>query len=406
MAERKSYDEILEMHPKFKDVFSRNTWDFIKESDEGTVGKLASEWISNIESNINSKRLRRHGSVQNGCIGFGKNKAIVGIGAGKSLEKNIDILKQIHDIDGVKNPDERDFIFIASNHMFKPLLEKGILPDFVFLSDSSDVVTDQLTTNIPESGRNCILLAGLHCSPRVLKRWEKQGRDIRFYITGSKGLPEKYTELTGKDAAEIIVPQGGNVLNCMWTCGIKFFKSTVFMALGNDLSYELRDDIDSRRDAYYFDGDYSSNIAGTGTGRDEARAKHAWMGFSLSPSNIISLDAKVRYNVALDIVSSTGTLWVYKTWIESNVLAAEKNNVIQFMYYNCSEGGICGVLTRAETPEEREDVSNWFLLDDICKRWRTRTFSDAISEFLKAKEILRWGITQDVHAATNTAILR
>lgn len=403
MTDKKTYEEIIEMHPKFKDVFTKNTWDYLKESDEGTVGKLGSEWIENISKNINSKRFKRHGSIKE-CIGFGKNKAIVAIGAGKSLEKNIDTLKWVHDIDGVRDFDKRDFIFIASNHMFRPLLEKNIMPDFVFLADSSDVVMDQLTKDIPESGRNCVLLAGLHCSPRVLKKWEKQGRDIRFYITGSKGLPEKYKELTGKDALDIIVPQGGNVLNCIWTCSIKFFKSTVYMSLGNDLSYEYSDDVELRRNNYYVDGDYSTNSDVTGTGRDEAKDKNAWMGFSLSRSNIISLDASIRYNIELNPVSSTGTLWVYKTWIESNVLAADKNNVIKSTYFNCTEGGISGVLCKDDTVEGRDDISNWILLDSICKRWRTRMFVDAISEFLKAKEMLKWGIPQDVRNVTNSVM--
>lgn len=387
MTERKSYEEVLETHPEFENVIPKKSWDFIALSDNETVNYLVDEWIDNLEKNIKSKRIKRHGGLDRDCIGFGENKAVVAIGAGQSLNKNIDVLKRIHDIDGVKQWRDRNFIFVASNHMFKPLLKKGIIPDFVMVADASDVVLDQLTKDIPETGRNCILIAGMHCSPKVLKKWEKQGRDIRFYLTTSPGIAEKYKELTNKKPEDVIIQQGGNVLNSCWTMSLKYFKSSVFMAIGNDLSYEYSDDSEERRKKYYADGDYSSNVA---TGRDEAQQKEGWLGFSLSKSNIISLDASKRYNVELNPVGTTGTLWVYKTWIEANVFANADRQDLKYYYYNCTEGGIAGVLCKDDTDEGREDISNWFLMDSVCKRWRTRTFEDAISEFLMAKESLKW----------------
>jgi len=396
MAKRKEYNEILESHPEFEGVITEKSWNFIKHSDKSTLEFLQKDWIKNLQRNIKSKRLKRHGGLDRDCIGFGKNKAVIGIGAGSSLKKNIDVLKEIHDMDGIRHYDDRDFIFVASNHMFKPLLEKEILPDFVILADASDVVMDQLTKDIPESGRNTVLIAGLQCSPRVLKKWEKQGRDIRFYLTSSEKLPEEYERLTNKDQRAVIVQQGGNVLNTCWSMGLKFFKSSVFMALGNDLSYELHDDIDERRKGFYADGDYSTNAKETGTGRDEAQKKEVWMGFKLSKSNIISLNAKDRYNVELYPVGTTGNLWVYKTWIESNVLANVKTP-IKYRYYNCTEGGIAGVMCKKDTPEGRDQIENWFLLDEVCPKWKTRMFRDAISEFLQAKDYLRNGpSTKDV----------
>lgn len=385
MSKRKPYDEILKDHPEFEGVISKKYWDFIGQSDEGTVDFLVKDWIANLERNINSKRFKRHGGLDKDCIGLGKNKALVGIGAGASLNKNKHVLKWIHDIDGVKPPDERDFIFVASNHMLKPLLNDGIIPDFVMVADASDVVFEQLTQDIPESGRNCVLLAGLHCSPKVLKKWEKQGRDIRFYLTGSPGIPERYKELTGKNPQALQIQQGGNVLNSCWSIGLKFFGSSVFMALGNDLSYELKPDIDEQRNSYYADGDYSTNL---GTKRDEAKRSEEWLGFSLAETNIISMDAVKRYDIELNPVGTTGTLWVYKTWLEANVLASAKSN-IKYTYYNCSEGGIAGVLCSDDTLEGREDINNWFLMDQKCRKWRTRMFKDAIAEFLQAKRSLQ-----------------
>lgn len=404
MLERKrpTYDEMLELHPNFSEIFSRNSWDFLGHSDKRTIKRLAPGWLDNMKINIKSKRFRKHGSILKDLTGFGKNKAIIAIGAGKSFNKNKEVLKAIHDIDGVKDIDDRDFLFVASNHMFKPLLKMGIIPDFVFIADAADIVVPQLTEDIPESGRNTILIAGLHCSPKALKRWDKQGRDIRFYVTSSPGVGKLYKELTGKSAKPITIYQGGNVLNTIWTVGLFTFESSVFMGVGNDLSYEMHDEIDNRRATFYADGDYSSNIQGVK--RDEAKGTCGWMGFSLSKSNIISMNAEERYNVELEPVGTTGTFWVYKTWIESNVLAMANNPINKFMYYNCSEGGIVGVMCKTEISEERENIENWFLMDSVCKKWRTRTLEEAVKEFMKAKGALRWGIQRDVPNAISGAI--
>ena len=59
-----------------------------------------------------------------------------------------------------------------------------------------------------------------------------------------------------------------------------------------------------------------------------------YYGVDLSKSNIVSIDATKKYNVELNPVATTGTLWVYKTWIEANVMANANNPGIKYYYYN------------------------------------------------------------------------
>ena len=393
-----TYEELIEIHPSLKNVVHQKSWDYIEHSDSVTLKKLEKEWCQNTYKNITNKRYKHNGGVNKDCIGFGKNKAIVAIGAGSSLNKNIDVLKRVHDFDGIRSWDDRNFVFIASNHMFKPLLKKGIIPDFVMVTDSSDVVMDQLTKDIPESARNCVLLSGIHCSPRVLKKWEKQGRDIRFYITMNDPVQKVFEDTTGHKASELEIHQGGNVLNSCWTLTMAHFKSTVFMALGNDMSYEVHEDDETQRNNYYADGDYSTNLA---TGRDEGINRMMWRGFSLSRTNIISPDATKKYNIELNLVGVDQNLWVYKTWLETRVIAlSEMKNQMPFYYYNCTEGGIGGVLCNTDEDVDRSDVKNWSMLDSVCKRWKTRMFEDAVGEFLKAKDKFKWGLGHDAPYAT------
>jgi hypothetical protein len=387
---RKSYDKILEEHPEFEGVISKNSWEYIGHSDKNTVGYLQKLWVDNLVKNVNSKLWKRHGSMAKDCVGIGKNKAIIGVGAGQSFNINKNVLKKLVAADGVKSWRDRNFIIVASNHQFKPLLNMGIIPDFVVVADGSNVVMDQLTKDIPIEGQSTVLLAGLQCSHEVLKRWNRQGRDIRFYLTHSTGVPKAFREETGLDPEPHLLLQGGNVINTAWSGGLKFFQSTVFFAVGNDLAFPLQNNREKQRETYYADGDYSSNAPGTGTGRDEANVDKQWAGFTLKKRVTIT-NKGCPYEIDLDLVGTTYTLWVYKIWLEANVLGMARKSNLSYHYYNCSEGGIAGVICRDDSNEGQKKLENWFMMDEVCKRWHTRTLADAAVEFVQSKEAMRWG---------------
>ena len=403
---RKDYELMLKEHPEFKHVISKKNWEFIAHSDKGTVNYLWDLWADNIRKNVGRKLWRKHGGLASDCTGLGFNKALIGIGAGQCFNKNKDVLWRLAQWDGIKSWQDRNFIFISANHQFKPLLSMGIIPDFVVVADASDVVLDQLIKDIPDTARNVTLIAGLHCSPKVLKKWDKQGRDIRFYLTHTKGLDDVFREETGLDPEPHILLQGGNVLNTAWSIGLKYFKSSVFMAVGNDLSFPLKNTMEERRKGYYADGDYSSNAPGTGTGRDEARSEKMWMGFDLKKRLIYTTGLQNRYDVTIKPVGTTQTLWVYKTWLEANVIGMERKSKAAYHYYNCTEGGIAGVMCKDDSDKGLAKEDNWFLMDEVCKRWKTRTLEDAADEFLKAKDGMRWGTLQsDARSVTDSVQL-
>jgi hypothetical protein len=390
---RKPYQDIIEKHPEFKGVIAEKSWDYIGHSDKGTVSFLRELWTRNIRKN---KMLwRKHASIAKDCVGLGVNKATICIGGGQSFNKNKVELKRLVDADGIKPWKDRDFIIIASNHMYKPLLNMGIIPDFVGLADGSDVVMDQLNGDIPKSGQNTVLLCGMQCSPRVLKEWHKQGRAIRFYLPHTPGLDDVFRNEVGRDPAPHIILQGGNVLNSMWSIALKFFHSTVFFAVGNDLSYSIQSDIEDQRKGYYADGDYSSNVA---TKRDEAKGEKKWLGYTQTPALVVA-PGRDRYITRLDIVGTSPTLWVYKTWLEANVMGNAFSGIAKYHYYNCTEGGIAGVMCSDMDDDTLNDEKNWFLLDEKCPRWHTMPLADAAHEFKRAKEMMTWGLECDAPLA-------
>jgi hypothetical protein len=399
-SNKKTWEEIVAENPEFEGVISPKSWDFIGSSDAKTTKFLGKMWRDNLRANIRNGLWKKHGGLADDCVGLGRGKATIFVGAGQSFNKNKDVLKKMHDWDGVKPWEERNFVIVASNHQYKPLLNMGIVPDFVVVTDGSDVVMDQLVKDVPKSGQHTVLLPGMHCSPKVLRRWSRQGREIRFYTSTSEGFFELFKKLTDKNPEAYQTMQGGNVLNTGWSISLKFFGSSVFLALGNDLSFPIQDTIEKQRETYYADGDYSSNAKDTGTGRDEAQTQHKWMGFTLHDRVIYDPKNTLNYDVELDLVGTNQNLWVYKTWLEANVLGMGKH--IKFQFYNCTEGGIAGVMCKDDSNKGLMKEENWYLMDEVCpKRWRTRRFTDAVSEFLHAKEML-WRKNPLSHVRTPT----
>jgi len=379
------YDERPELHG----IVSRENFEFINLVNENTGNLLGDEWTANIKAN--KKHWRKHSPLIS-CKGLGKNKCVIGIGASPSFHKNKDVLKFYVNNDGVRDWEERDFITIAANHQYKPLLEMGIRPDFILLVDGSEVVMEQLCKDIPPEGQHTTLITGVHCSPKVIKEWTKQGRHILFYTSGAEEMANAFRKHIKRDPMKYKMDLGGNVMNGAFMIGGVIFDSTVFMGVGNDLSFPVADTIDGQREGYYSDGDYTTNV---GTGRDEAASYNKWGGFTLTKRQVILPKEQVgsykRYHMQLDLVGTSKTLWVYKTWLETTIMSQTKHPAF-FNYFNCTEGGILGVMAKETDDESLAKADNWYMLDEVCinqhtdrAMYHTATLEDAIDIFLKSK---------------------
>lgn len=382
LVEQKGYEDRKELHG----IIHKADHDYVADVAKGTLGELGSQWEDNLKRNV--KLWKKHKPL-NSCIGIGRNKATIGVGAGQSFKKNCDILKQIIDEDGVKDWENRDFYTIASNHQYKPLLEMGIIPDFVILVDAADTVYPQLCEDIPPEGQNTVLITGLHCSPKILNGWSKQGREIVFYASKSPGLVEAFQKEVKKNPHHHKMELGGNTLNAAWMISIEKFQSTVFIALGNDLSFPCDKDVSKRREEFYADGDYSTMSKEKGSGRDEAAVNKIWAGFTLKSQKLWLPNQQCRYHIDLDIVGTSGQMWVYKIWLETTLLG-QLNNPVSFKYFNCSEAGILGVMAKKIGTKDLEKQENWYMFDEVCRFYHTATLEDVGRKFATTKEVMRW----------------
>ena len=244
-----TYERFVEENSKLDQIVPRFVWEYMDGCNRLTKDSLTPLWEYNIRKNL-KKLYRKHGSVIDHFAGLGINKAIIAVGAGPSFNINKNILKAVYRANLQYKLDDQPFIIIASNHQFKPLLEMGIYPHFVLLVDGGDNVYDQLCVDIPEIGRNAILLSSIHGSHKVLKEWDRQGRSICFFLNDSDMYKKLYKEIIKKDPDKIAFPQGGNVLITAWLLGMKLFGSSVFMCVGNDLSFKYDPSYDIRKNFF------------------------------------------------------------------------------------------------------------------------------------------------------------
>jgi hypothetical protein len=280
--------------------------------------------------------------------------------------------------------DEQPFVIIATNHQYKPLLEMGIFPHFTFIIEGGEHVYDQLCTDVPELGHNSILIASLNANHEILKEWDAQGKSIAFFLPNGEQARKVFKRKMHCWPDGLSLGTGGNVLNGIFGLTFRYLGSRVFMALGNDLSFPADSDIEKRRSSFYADGDYASNI---NSNRDAAQDKIGWMGIKFVESETHPT-GKV---IDLVPVFTSRQFFVYKTWLELHVGAWAKQGK-PFRYYNCSEGGISGVVAtdhgkNSRTKEKLKDINNWKLMDEyVPGRWFTTTLLDAANEWMEFRK--------------------
>lgn len=381
------YADLLAHNPKLGEILDETTYEFLGDTSKKTKGSLIDMWKSHLKANLDL--LDKHGFVNDGCKGFGSNKATIAIGAGPSLKRHERKLRELNHFNAEFEFKRQPFLFISSNHQFKPLLDDGVIPHFVLLVDGSEseAVYDQLCKNIPKRGHSTILACSLYANPQITHDWDKRGGVIQFYAPMGDWIPE---EIPNVEKYQIL--QGGNVLNVAWVMSLGCMGSRIFMAVGNDLSYPISEDVNERRKNYYADGDYSSNLASK---RDEAARQFKWVGFDTT-TNIFTGQPQINFKPRATVQSLFG----YKNWLEINIGIQDAMEG-SFHYYNCSEEGILGVVAKDKSKKSLEDVSNWRLLDEVFpKRYHTTTFEEATTHYLAMRELWR------TRVATNAGVGR
>jgi len=366
--------------PTLQSVIPESFYHYMTACGEHTADKLGGMWKKNSRKNID-KFLSKHGTVGEGLKGFAKNKAVIIVGAGPSFKKNRDVLKKLYEFNTKFDIQDQPFVIIASNHMLKPLLDMGIFPHFTVVLDGGNHFRDHfLNLN---TDMKCVMIANITADHKMLKRWDRDGHRISFFMGESDESREIFKEKPGKHLDNMTTFLGGNVMNTSFMLSLRFLHSRFIMTVGNDLSFPIHADHEERKKGFYADGNYETQEGK----KDEAQHGIAWMAYKHGGQGSFDKNSQL---VNYEKVLTSKQLLTYKTWIELHVAKWAEEKEFSFRYYNCSEGGICGVVAKKHEKEDLEDPNNWGLMDDVAPLcWFTKPLINAAQDFLEIKKSCR-----------------
>jgi hypothetical protein len=361
--------------PLLQSVFPESLYNYMGLSGEKTGEIKGDMWKKNTDRNYD-RLFKDCGAVGEQLLGLAKNKAVIMVGGGPSFNKNKKLLKTVYDFNITFPLDQQPFVIMASNHMLKPLLKMGIFPHLTVILDGGNHFRDQFL-NL-DTDFKCVFIANMATDHKVLKRLVRDGHKVSFFISDSNENRNIYSEKTGKDPENICTFTGGNVMNTSWMIALRFLHSRFGITLGNDLSFPLIKDVDERRKAFYSDGDYTSND------KDEANHNIAWMAYEHAGKGTFDESSQL---INYEKVLTSHQLLLYKAWIEMHVAKWWESEDFTFRYYNCSEGGITGVLAKHQAVEDLENERNWMLMDELApNRWFTKPLRNAVEDFLEIRQ--------------------
>ena len=219
-------------------------------------------------------------------------KACVLVGASPAFLKQIDLLREMSK--------EDMFIIIASNTVFRRLVEKGVEVDYVFVVEGRDhVVSDVVGVESPQT----TVIASPYAPLELVKGW---GGKIFFYALGGG---QTYGKEIAADLLKIrrdVDVGGGNVVSTSFLWAYKYLKARDFIFTGMSLCYY---------DDYYFDKRTTEHVG--------------------SPMDQDQWKALDMYGKA---VRTTPGMTMYKTWLE--VYSGQFKGCV---FTNATEDGILGV---------------------------------------------------------------
>ncbi len=188
----------------------------IQEVKSATLLRFNELWKQNFRSNQNA--IQRNPGVSSLKNKF-KNLPAIVVGAGPSLDKNIQLLCQAKD----------KAVIIASDAALKPLMAHGIVPSFVACLDPQADIAKFLK-GVPTRGMTLIAPSIVH--PQVLDLWEG---GVVFYSKFAPDIPT-LTEIQ-KQAPKIghLTP-GGTVLSIAYDLAFQMGTNPILF-VGQDLSY-------------------------------------------------------------------------------------------------------------------------------------------------------------------------
>jgi hypothetical protein len=187
-----------------------------QEVKSATILRFNDLWKQNFHSNLGA--IQRNPGVSSLKNKFRNLPGIV-VGAGPSLDKNIQLLGQAKD----------KAVIIASDAALKPLMEHGIIPTFVACLDPQEDIA-KFFKGVPTQAMTLIAPSIIH--PKVLDLWEG---GVVFFNKFAPDIPT-LTEIQKRVPQIGHLTPGGTVLSIAYDLAFQMGTSPILF-VGQDLSY-------------------------------------------------------------------------------------------------------------------------------------------------------------------------
>lgn len=275
----------------------------IQEVKSATLLRFNDLWKQNFQSNLGA--VQRNPGVSSLKKKF-KNLPGIVVGAGPSLDKNIQLLRQAKD----------KAVIIASDAALKPLIEQDIFPSFVACLDPQEDIA-KFFKGVSTQGM--ILVAPSIIHPKVLDLWEG---GVVFYSKFAPDIPA-LTEIQKQAPHLGHLTPGGTVLSIAYDLAFQM-ETNPILFVGQDLSYP-------RKKTYSRKGENAEENLETTFQRQQ---ENMVLETDIHGRNLPTLKAMS--------VSKHWFDWAFTTW--------KRDSPVKII--NCSEAGIlrdhCGLMLLSE----------------------------------------------------------
>lgn len=184
------------------------------QTNKNTAKRFAKSWfdcsVNNFTKFLNSKSLDKFYEIN-------KGKTAIVVGAGPSLEKNIELLKDI-----------KGKIFVFSTHTaYQKLIKHGIVPDAVCAVDSNQ----PLINEYKENGFDIPFFTSYHVPPEIFNYAKN---DVFFIKNDTDGISSIVCRELNKNIKDVTL--GGSVA-CVITSLLDEANFSKIILIGMDLAY-------------------------------------------------------------------------------------------------------------------------------------------------------------------------
>lgn len=214
---------------------------FVKKVSENTETDRKKIWTQHARYNI--VNVKKHGWSCTEFFGKGRGKTAIIIGASPAISTQLDKLRELqHD---------SDIVLVGISAGIRYLLQNGIRPDYTFISDSSDKMT-QWFDGI-EDTTGLTLCADITANPKAVQMWLDKGGNVKYHAVYSaiekldSKIEKWYDPVNGEG---YFLPSLSSQYNTAVAWAFQVLASEVLIFVGNELSFPSDN---TEKDKYYPD---------------------------------------------------------------------------------------------------------------------------------------------------------